>query len=65
MSTVEELKSLGNEAFKNGNNDEAIKYWTDAITKVEDNDVSMLKVLYSNRSGAYLKIKSIILIDSI
>ena len=58
MSTVEELKSLGNEAFKNGNNDEAIKYWTDAITKVEDNDVSMLKVLYSNRSGAYLKIKS-------
>jgi len=60
MSTYEELKQKGNDAFKNGKNDEAINYWSDAITHVEnnDNDKDLLKVLYSNRSGAYLKLKN-------
>ena len=60
MSTYEELKQKGNDAFKLGNNEEAIKYWSDAITHVENNDKDkdLLKVLYSNRSGAHLKMKN-------
>lgn len=59
MSSIEELKQLGNDAFKNGNNDDAIKHWSDAISQCNDNnDKDILKVLYSNRSGAYLKIKN-------
>lgn len=44
-----ELKNLGNEAFKNKNYEEAIKYFTQAI-ECNPND----HVFYSNRSGSYL-----------
>ena len=44
-----ELKDLGNTEFKNGNYQNAINYFTDAIEKDVDNHI-----LYSNRSAAYL-----------
>lgn len=44
-----EFKNLGNEAFKNKNYEEAIKYFTQAI-ECNPND----HVFYSNRSGSYL-----------
>ena len=60
MSEVDELKARGNECFKNNEIDEAIQCWSNAIEIVEnnDNDKNILKVLYSNRSGAYLKLKN-------
>lgn len=58
--SVEELKAKGNECFKNNDIDEAIKQWSLAVEIVEnnDNDKNILKVLYSNRSGAFLKLKN-------
>ena len=47
-----DLKDKGNEAFQAGRNDEAIKYYSQAIDIDPDNHV-----LYSNRSAAYMKIK--------
>lgn len=44
-----ELKDLGNNEFKNGNYQEAIKYFDEAIEKDSEN-----YILYSNRSAAYL-----------
>lgn len=52
MSNVEkalEFKALGNEAFKNKQYQEAIKYFNQAI-ECNSND----HVLFSNRSGSYL-----------
>jgi len=48
MSTVEELKSLGNQAFSAKNYQKAIELYTDAIEMDPKNHT-----LYSNRSGAY------------
>lgn len=60
MSAVEELKAKGNDCYKNGEIDDAINNWSSAISIVEnnDNDKNILKVLYSNRSSAYLKLKN-------
>ena len=44
-----ELKDLGNNEFRNGNYQSAIKYFDEAIEKDSDNHI-----LYSNRSAAYL-----------
>lgn len=47
-----ELKTKGNAAFQNGNFDEAVKLFTEAIS-INPND----HVFYSNRSGAYASLK--------
>jgi stress-induced-phosphoprotein 1 len=44
-----DLKDLGNNEFRNGNYQSAIKYFDEAIEKDSDNHI-----LYSNRSAAYL-----------
>ena len=44
-----ELKDLGNTEFRNGNYQNAIKYFDEAIEKDSSNHI-----LYSNRSAAYL-----------
>ena len=44
-----ELKDLGNNEFRNGNYQSAIKFFDEAIEKDSENHV-----LYSNRSAAYL-----------
>ena len=44
-----ELKDLGNNEFRNGNYQSAIKYFDEAIEKDSENHI-----LYSNRSAAYL-----------
>ena len=44
-----ELKEKGNKAFKQGNFDDAIKYYTDAIAVVKDN-----AVLYTNRAQVFV-----------
>lgn len=49
IEKANEFKALGNEAFKNKNYDDAIKYFTQAIEN-NPND----HVFYSNRSGSYL-----------
>jgi tetratricopeptide (TPR) repeat protein len=51
MSSIEkatEFKNLGNEAFKNKQYEEAIKYFTQAI-ECNPND----HTFFSNRSGSY------------
>jgi tetratricopeptide (TPR) repeat protein len=40
-----------------GNYDLAIKKWTEAIDATPGSDREFLKVVYSNRSAAYLKLK--------
>lgn len=50
MSTVEELKSKGNAALQNNNNEEAIKYYSEAIQLDSANHI-----LFSNRSAAFAK----------
>jgi stress-induced-phosphoprotein 1 len=52
MSSVEELKSKGNNAFSNGQYEEAVNYFTDAIAMDEIN-----AILFSNRSAAYASLK--------
>jgi len=47
---VEELKSKGNAALQNNQNDEAIKFYTEAIEIDAKNHI-----LFSNRSAAYAK----------
>jgi len=53
MSSAEELKNKGNQAFTKGNYEEAQKYFTEAIELDSNNHV-----LYSNRSGAYAAVKN-------
>lgn len=50
MSSVEELKNKGNVALQNNQNDDAIKYYTEAINLDSKNHI-----LFSNRSAAYAK----------
>ncbi|KAI9505125.1 Hsp90 cochaperone [Coemansia spiralis] len=52
MSSANELKTKGNEAFSAGNHDEAIKLFTQAIELDPANHV-----LYSNRSASYSSLK--------
>lgn len=47
---MEELKSLGNECLKNGQMEEAIKHYNEAI------ELEPTAALHSNRSSAYLKL---------
>ena len=44
-----ELKEKGNKAFKQGDFDDAIKFYTDAIAVVKDNTV-----LYTNRAQVFI-----------
>ena len=48
--TVEDLKNKGNAALQNNNNEEAIKYYSEAIQLDSNNHI-----LFSNRSAAYAK----------
>jgi stress-induced-phosphoprotein 1 len=48
MEKANEFKTLGNEAFKNKQYEEAIKYFTQAI-ECNPND----HTFFSNRSGSY------------
>lgn len=50
MSSVEELKSKGNAALQNNNNEEAIRYYSEAIQLDSNNHI-----LFSNRSAAFAK----------
>jgi Ca2+-binding EF-hand superfamily protein len=50
MPSAEELKNLGDEAYRAGKIDQAIESYTSAIELDESNCI-----LYSNRSAAYLK----------
>lgn len=51
MAEVQDAKEAGNAAFKAGDNEEAVKWFTEAISETPDNHV-----LYSNRSAAYAKL---------
>ncbi|XP_044739073.1 protein unc-45 homolog B [Chrysoperla carnea] len=55
VETAETLKDMGNEAFKNGEWDLSIDYYTKAIKKTEDKESKEMHVYYKNRAAAYLK----------
>lgn len=53
MSEAENYKQLGNAAFKEGKNEEAIQHYSKAI-EINPND----QVFYSNRSGCHANLKN-------
>lgn len=54
MYNVNVLKQKGNDAFKIGQLDEALKFCTEAIELQELTDITLSAVLFSNRSQVYL-----------
>eukprot|EP00904_Undaria_pinnatifida_P012715 jgi/Undpi1/8574/HiC_scaffold_25.g11039.m1 len=55
LHTSEEAKARGGAAWKAGDVDGAIRWFSEAIDLDADNDSGQLHVHYSNRSAAYLK----------
>lgn len=55
MSAADEAKALGATAWSSGNFEDAVKHFTKAIDSSTDKE--FLKVIYSNRSAAQLKLK--------
>mmetsp|Transcript_13702 Transcript_13702/g.20040 ORF Transcript_13702/g.20040 Transcript_13702/m.20040 type:complete len:259 (-) Transcript_13702:33-809(-) len=53
---VQELKEKGNECFRLGNYEEAVKAYTQAINSSEQVNQSFLSQLYSNRALCYKKL---------
>mmetsp|Transcript_10728 Transcript_10728/g.10773 ORF Transcript_10728/g.10773 Transcript_10728/m.10773 type:complete len:421 (-) Transcript_10728:148-1410(-) len=58
MSSSADVKTAGDEAWGRGNFEDAIDHYSKAINieSGSSNDKNVLKVLYSNRSAAYLKV---------
>jgi hypothetical protein len=54
MYNVKVLKQKGNDAFKIGQLDEALKFCMEAIELQELTDITLSAVLFSNRSQVYL-----------
>lgn len=52
---LDALKDAGNDAFKAGQQDEAIGKYTEALELAEDND-TLRATLFSNRASARLKV---------
>lgn len=52
---LEQLKQDGNEAFKSGDNDTAVKVYTEALT-VDPKHDSFNSTLYCNRAAAHIKL---------
>jgi tetratricopeptide (TPR) repeat protein len=59
MTSPEEYKEAGSKAYRENDFQKAISDWTNAIAGSKD--PNLLKVVYSNRSAAYLKLKQYIL----
>lgn len=57
MSRAAEEKELGGAAWAAGDYIKAIEHFTNGINECGDNDIELLKVLHSNRSACYLKLK--------
>lgn len=53
--TPEEAKAAGSAAWQIGNFDEAVRLFGVAIESSDSTNKDFLKILYSNRSAAYLK----------
>ena len=51
------LKESGGKAWKEGNFQLSIEEWTKAIDTTWETETDFLKVVYSNRSAAYLTLK--------
>jgi len=56
IKKMDRSKSLGNDEFKKGNYDEAIKAWTEALNVDSDNK-AFGKAVHSNRASAYMKLR--------
>lgn len=54
--SAEEYKNLGSTAWRENKFSEAVTNWTQAIELSTATDKDFLKVIYSNRSAAYLKL---------
>jgi tetratricopeptide (TPR) repeat protein len=58
---AEEMKKLGNEEFQRNNFTKAIKYYTEAISKLLsvkfEIDHHKNEAIYTNRAASYIKIK--------
>lgn len=60
MTSYETLKETGSNHWKNNNFEEAIISWSEAVdacNKEDPSNKNFLKLVYSNRSAAYLKLK--------
>jgi tetratricopeptide (TPR) repeat protein len=55
MATADELKSEGNELYKQGKCKEAIQCYSKAIALTPKEDKEVLSTLLKNRAAAYLK----------
>lgn len=55
MTLADEFRSQGNKSFKNGNIDQAIKHYFDAIKYYPLNHPD-LALAYANRAACYLKL---------
>jgi tetratricopeptide (TPR) repeat protein len=56
MTSAYDEKELGSAAWKSGNYEGAIEHFSKAINFSDQNDKESLKILYSNRSAAYMKV---------
>jgi DnaJ family protein C protein 7 len=56
IKLVEQLKTAGNDAFKQGKNEEAIAKYTEAMDADPENE-TMRTILFSNRAAAYVKVR--------
>jgi len=57
MKKSEELKTKGNEAFKQGKSEEAITFYNDAL-QLDDKNIEYNSKIYSNRSACREKLKN-------
>lgn len=56
VKKLERLKSSGNDAFKNGDAETALKHYSDAI-ELDDSNSTFKAVLYCNKAAALMKLK--------